>query len=130
MSKEKQLEEVRLEIIKLQNKEEKLVEEIFESREDFESKFKFWIESGLGEILGDLFQLRNKSAVLRTYFEGMDMDRYREYDFVEFLEDEFYNLIDGFKNCSDVYTEEDKKELKKLAIAMMNNNVRGVFWDW
>lgn len=130
MEKEKELENVRKQIEELQNKEKTLVNDIFNNIEDFSEKFKFWMKNNLGVILGDVSVLREYPYLL-NYLNNQDLRRYVTYDFVDYYIDDFGWLTEDFKGCEEGwYTEERKKELKNIAALMMDNNIRGVIWDW
>lgn len=127
---EQELKRVRDQIKDLQKQEAKLVKLVMKESSNFNKKFEVWMESNSGQILSDLFALREKSPIIREYIDKYDFNRCETVDFCDFFCDDLGWMIDDFKGGEEFYSEESRKEIIKFAEEMMKHNIKGVIFDW
>jgi len=131
METEKELQQVREKIKDLKEKEDQLVDKLIEEKESFNEKFKVWKNSDKGKILGDLFQLKEKSTIIREYLRKYDyINRMEEVNLFDFMCDDLGWMTGDFKGAEDFYTKEQQVEIRKVAEEMMKHNIKGVIFDW
>ena len=132
MSKEIKIkiEQIDGEIRVLEQKKLALEKCLMTSATSIEEKFRIWFDSDNKEHSTWLI---DRGTKLRAWYDNhIELDRYREYDVCEDIEDDFAFILypeDYEEEIADM-SEDDKTYLLELAKELIESNIGSFTCDW
>jgi hypothetical protein len=132
MSKEIKIkiEQIDGEIRVLEAKKKALEECLLTNATSIEEKFRIWFDSDNKEHSTWLIERGTK---LRAWYDRhRDLDRYREYDVCEDIEEEFGFILEPEDYEEEIaeMNEDDKTYLLELAKELIESNIGSFTCDW
>lgn len=126
MTFEEQLKNFDEQIEHLEKEKYNLIKNEINSKDKFEDKFRIWFDHNMGLTIS-LCGLQSKCPNVHKYINRFDLDRYKTYDLLEWI-DELYYV--GYPE--DIVEEEftNKDEMYLLAKELFNANISRILIDW